>query len=639
MNLQKGFQAEKTDSMQKNNEEKSILSNIKQPSDVKKLTDGELELLCTEIRGKLIDTVASNGGHLASNLGTVELTVALHKSFNSPEDKIIWDVGHQAYTHKLLTGRYGSFSTLRRENGISGFVRPDESEHDSFYEGHAGVSVSQAAGIAAANAIKGSKNYAVAVIGDGSFGNGMAYEALNHAGSTKTRVIVILNDNEMSISENVGAMARYLAKVRSKPEYYRFKAGTEKTLSSIPLVGKSLARHIVKLKSTLKSIIYSSSFFEDLGFRYIGPIDGHDINVLCEAMDSAKMLSVPAVIHINTMKGRGYDFAETSPEKFHGISKFDVNTGEPLSSGESYSSYFGKTLCEFSSKDKRICAITAAMALGTGLESFSKTYPERFFDVGIAEEHAVTFASGLSSGGMLPVFAVYSTFLQRCADQLIHDCALQRKKTVIAVDRAGFTGEDGETHQGLFDVSIVRGMPNTTVYSPSSYAELSRAMYNAFYKDDNLIIIRYPRGSMPSDTEYPETSGNDFDIIGNPGAEIALVTYGRLYFNAAKAMKLLSADGVDIKIIKLNKIKPISEGVVDAVADCSDIFFFEEGMKNGGVAEGFASMLYEKEFNGKYKITAVDGEFVSHASVDRLLEKYSMSADKMAQMIKNGVTE
>lgn len=614
----------------------SVLSDIKNPSDIKKLSDGELELLCTEIRRTLIETVASNGGHLASNLGTVELTVALHKSFNSPEDKIIWDVGHQAYTHKLLTGRFSQFSTLRKENGISGFVRPDESVHDSFYEGHAGVSVSQAAGIAAANTVKGNKNYAVAVIGDGSFGNGMVYEALNHAGSTKSRLIIILNDNEMSISENVGAMARYLAKVRAKPEYYRFKAGTEKTLKKIPIVGESLANHLFKLKATLKNIIYSSSFFEDLGFRYIGPIDGHDIKGLCEAMNSAKMISVPVIIHINTLKGKGYDFAETAPEKFHGISKFDINTGEPLTSGDSFSSHFGKTLCEFAAKDKRVCAITAAMALGTGLDIFSKEYPERFFDVGIAEEHAVTFASGLSAGGMIPVFAVYSTFLQRCADQLIHDCALQRKKTVIAVDRAGFVGEDGETHQGLYDVAIARSIPNTTVYSPATYAELNRALYNAFYKDDNLVLIRYPRGCMPADAS--ETNSEDYYIAGSPESETAVVTYGRLYFNSLKAEQILKKKNIDVKIIKLTKVKPIPDEAVEVACDCKNVLFFEEGMKNGGVAEGFASCLLEKGFKGKYKITAVNDEFVGHASIERLMEKYEMSPEKMALITENEVT-
>ncbi len=617
----------------------SILNRINGPADVKKLDDGELEALCTEIRTTLVDTVASTGGHLASNLGTVELTVALHKMFNSPEDKIVWDVGHQAYAHKLITGRYSAFSTLRTENGISGFVRPDESEHDSFYEGHAGVSVSQAAGIAAANAAKGSKNFAVAVIGDGSFGNGMVYEALNHAGSTKSRLIVILNDNEMSISENVGAMARYLAAFRAKPEYYRFKAGTEKTLRKIPVAGKHLSKALFKLKQNIKNIIYSSSFFEDLGFRYIGPIDGHNIGKLCEAMDSAKMVAAPVVIHINTLKGRGYDFAETSPEKFHGISKFDVNTGEPISSGGSYSSHFGETLCAFASKDKRICAITAAMALGTGLENFSKTYADRFYDVGIAEEHAVTFASGLSAGGMIPVFAVYSTFLQRCADQIIHDGALQRRKAVIAVDRAGFVGEDGETHQGLFDVSIVQSVPNTTVYSPATYDELSKAMYNAFYKDENLVIVRYPRGSMPDAGAFGNTSGADFEVIGNADAEIAIVTYGRLYFNAVKAIHLLAEKGINVRIIKLHKIKPLPQGAVDEAMKCKKLFFFEEGMRAGGTGEGFASRLLESGYCGSWSLTAVDGEFVTHASIAGLMEKYSLSGEKMAEKIFDEVMQ
>lgn len=615
----------------------NILQGITQPSQVKKLSDAELAMLCTEIRQTLIDTVASTGGHLASNLGTVELTVALHKSFDSPDDTIVWDVGHQAYAHKLLTGRFADFATLRTEGGISGFVRPDESEHDSFYEGHAGTSVSQAAGVAAANTVKGSRNFAVAVVGDGSFGNGMIYEALDHAGSTKSRLIVVLNDNEMSISENVGAMARYLASVRAKPEYYRFKAGTEKALKKIPLVGKTLSNHIFKLKTALKNIIYSSSFFEDIGFKYIGPIDGHNIQKLCEAMDSAKMVERPVVIHVNTVKGRGYDHAENSPEKFHGISKFDINTGEPLSSGENYSERFGRALCEFAAKDKRICAVTAAMALGTGLDGFSKAYPDRFFDVGIAEEHAVTFSSGLSAGGMLPVFAVYSTFLQRCADQLIHDGALQRRKMVIGVDRAGFVGEDGETHQGLFDVPILRSLPNTTVYSPADYAELNNALYNAFYKDSNLVVIRYPRGSAPDESFFSSISGGDCTVFGDASAPIALVTYGRLSWNACVAVKSLEEKGIAAKLIKLNKIKPLPECAVENAFGCSKVYFFEEGMKKGGIGEEFAATLLEKGYKGSCRIFAVDSEFVAHASVARQMERYSLSAEKMIEIIEKEV--
>lgn len=618
------------------NANNKLLEKINKPSDVKGLDDEQLEQLCAEMRKRIIETVASTGGHLASNLGTVELTVALHKVFNSPEDKIIWDVGHQAYAHKLLTGRNERFDTLRKEGGVSGFVRPDESEHDSFYEGHAGTSVSQAAGIAAANYVKGSKNFAVAVIGDGSFGNGMVYEALNHAGHKKNaNLIVILNDNEMSISPNVGAMARYLAVFRAKPEYHRLVAGTSNTLRKIPLIGNGISKHIFKLKAALKNLIYSSSFFEDLGFKYIGPVDGHDINLLCEAMHSAKLISSPVVIHINTIKGKGYDPAENSPEIFHGISKFDVNTGEPVNSGNNYSSEFGRALCDFAAKDKRICAITAAMALGTGLEDFSKIFPDRFYDVGIAEEHAVTFASGLSAGGMMPVFAVYSTFMQRCMDQLIHDGALQRRKMVIAVDRAGITGEDGETHQGLFDVSLLQSVPNTTVYSPATYCELRNALYNAFYKDKDLVVIRYPRGFMP-ENKYSEMCESDMQIVGNENAETALVTYGRLFFEAVKAADMLKENGIDVKIIKLNRIKPVPENVVTEAAKCKKVYFFEEGMKSAGIGEKVGCELLENGFSGEYRLTAINDEFVAHATVASITDKYNLSAEKMAHIIEKG---
>jgi 1-deoxy-D-xylulose-5-phosphate synthase len=616
-----------------------ILNNINSPDDVKKLDKKQLDELCVEIRDKLVNTVSTTGGHLASNLGTVELTVALHRSFDSPEDKIIWDVSHQAYTHKLLTGRYDKFDTIRTENGISGFTRPDESEHDIFYEGHAGTSISEALGIAASNSLKGKKDYTIAVIGDGAFGNGLVYEALNNAATNGNRLIVILNDNEMSISENVGAMARYLAVVRAKPEYYRFKARTEKALNRIPLIGKQLSNFLFQIKNTLKSIIYRSSIFEYFGFRYIGPLDGHDIPTLCEAMDSAKMIDKPVLIHVNTVKGKGYDYAEHSPDLFHGISKFDIDTGEPKHSGDSYSSEFGKAICEFASKDKRICAVTAAMALGTGLETFFNEFPQRAYDVGIAEEHAVTFCSGLAAGGMLPVFAVYSTFLQRCADQLIHDGALQRKKMVIAVDRAGFVGEDGETHQGLFDVSILQSLPNTTVYSPATYEDLKKDLYNAFYKDENLVVIRYPRGSMPKDVNTENLFEEDFEIIGNDDSEIALIAYGRMFFEAIKTQNDLKNTGIDIKIIKLNKIKPISTEVIDTASKCKNIFFFEESMKGGSIGEKIGAMLLENNYKGKYFHNAINDEFVAHAPVDSLMRKYKLDFKSISEIIKNEVTE
>ena len=611
-----------------------ILKTINSPQDVKNLDESQLDELCSEIRGKMIETVSKNGGHLASNLGTVELTVALHRVFSLPEDKIIWDVSHQAYAHKLLTGRFDEFDTLRTEGGLSGFTRPDESEYDFSYEGHAGTSVSRAAGIAAANLIKGSKNYAVAVIGDGSFGNGLVYEAMNAAGTKGGRLIVILNDNEMSINRNVGAMARYLATVRAKPEYYRFKAGTEKALNRIPLIGVHLSNGLFKIKTFLKNLIYRSSFFEDLGFRYIGPIDGHDIPTLCEAMSSAKILARPVLIHINTVKGRGFDFAENAPENFHGVSEFDINTGESRISSESYSSYFGRTLCDFASKDSRICAVTAAMTKGTGLDEFFEEFPKRSFDEGIAEGHAAVFCSGLSAAGQIPVFAVYSTFLQRAADQLIHDGALQRKKMIIAVDRAGFVGEDGETHQGLFDIAIMQSLPNTTVYSPASYSDMSKALYNALYRDENLVAIRYPRGSMPENGDKL-TNGDDFEVIGDKNAPYAIVTYGRLFFEAIKAVKTLSDKGINVVIIKLNKVIPLPEEAVLTVLVCSHVFFFEEVMKNAGVGEAFSDALLENGFGGGYTHTGVDREFVSHANVSSLMKKYSLDCDGMVRIIEN----
>ncbi|MEE0443296.1 MAG: 1-deoxy-D-xylulose-5-phosphate synthase, partial [Acutalibacteraceae bacterium] len=445
------------------------LNKIHSPADLKKLNSSEYPELAQEIRDVLIDTVSKNGGHLASNLGAVELTIAIHLTFDSPKDRIVWDVGHQAYTHKLLTGRYDVFDTIRQKDGISGFCHPNESEHDTFYSGHSGTSVSSAFGIAEANKIKKNNNYTVAVIGDGSFTGGLVYEALNNAGRSKTNLIVILNDNEMSISKNVGSVAKYLTKIRSKKRYVRMKARLERFLDRIPLIGHSMASGLFSFKTAIKNLIYESTIFEKMGFRYMGPIDGHDIGLMCEALETAKSLGAPVLLHVNTVKGKGYNYAEKDPSHFHGVSDFDIDTGEPHSSGDTFCNEFGKLMCKMAHEDRRITLITAAMSLGTGLTEFSEKYSERFFDVGIAEEHAVTFASGLSKGGMLPVFAVYSTFLQRCYDEIMHDGALQDQKLVLAIDRAGFVGDDGETHNGLYDVAFLQSIPKVTVYSPATY--------------------------------------------------------------------------------------------------------------------------------------------------------------------------
>lgn len=505
------------------------LNKIHSPADLKKLNSSEYPELAQEIRDVLVDTVSKNGGHLASNLGAVELTIAIHLTFDSPKDRIVWDVGHQAYTHKLLTGRYDVFDTIRQKDGISGFCHPNESEHDTFYSGHSGTSVSSAFGIAEANKIKKNNNYTVAVIGDGSFTGGLVYEALNNAGRSKTNLIVILNDNEMSISKNVGSVAKYLTKIRSKKRYVRMKARLERFLDRIPLIGHSMASGLFSFKTAIKNLIYESTIFEKMGFRYMGPIDGHDIGMMCEALETAKSLGAPVLLHVNTVKGKGYNYAEKDPSHFHGVSDFDIDTGEPHSSGDTFCNEFGKLMCKMAHEDRRITLITAAMSLGTGLTEFSEKYSERFFDVGIAEEHAVTFASGLSKGGMLSVFAVYSTFLQRCYDEIMHDGALQDQKLVLAIDRAGFVGDDGETHNGLYDVAFLQSIPKVTVYSPATYDEMKIDFGNAFYRDKDVVAVRYPRGGEPEIPEDYEPSFGTYDIYGNVSADKVIVTYGRLF--------------------------------------------------------------------------------------------------------------
>ncbi len=622
-------------------EKHAILSTIHSPCDVQALNAAELEALAAEIRQLLIETVSQTGGHLASNLGVVELTLALHCCFDSPNDKIIWDVGHQVYTHKLLTGRRERFSTLRSEGGLSGFARPNESEHDIFYTGHAGTSISGALGIAGANVIQGSGNYAVAVVGDGSFTNGMIYEALNHAGRTQNNLIVILNENEMSISENVGAMARYLAALRTKPEYYRFKARTEKALQSIPLVGDDLREGVYKMKSAMKNIMYGgsangSAFFEGLGFRYIGPIDGHNIQQLCEALRSAKLLKRPVLLHINTTKGKGYDFAEKAPAQYHGVSKFDIISGEPVPADETYSTYFGKKMCELAATKNNLCAITAAMALGTGLEEFATRFESRFFDVGIAEEHAVTFALGLARGGAIPVFAVYSTFLQRCFDQIIHDGTLQKQKIILAVDRAGFVGGDGETHQGIYDISLLNGIPEIRIYAPSCFADLGCMLEHAVKGDAVVSAIRYPRGGeLPLPPEY-QSDACPFTVLGDEDAALGIVTYGRIFSYACEAMQTLRERGTAVKLMKLNRIKPIDSGAIHAALSCNTLFFFEESVQSGGIGESFARMLLEARFSGVFHQHSIPDGFVEQAEACALLARFGLDTAGMLRVIDSG---
>ena len=619
--------------------EYKILQTIKSPEDLKKLDNASLSDLAGEIRNKMIETVSHTGGHLASNLGTVEVTIALHKVFDSPKDQIVFDVGHQCYTHKLLTGRYSLFDTLRTKDGISGFCRPTESEHDIFFSGHSGTSISAGLGLATAKKIENDEHYVISLIGDGSFTGGMVYEALNNGGRSKTKQIIILNDNKMSISENVGAFSKYLAVIRSRPEYYNFKASTEEKINTIPGVGKAISKKLYDIKTDIKSRLYSqSTFFEDLGYRYMGPVDGHNIHVLTNALMAAKKVNGPVVLHVITVKGKGYEYAEQHPSLFHGISQFDIETGEPKQKGSSFSDIFGHYLCEHANKDSSICAITAAMSLGTGLERFRREHPMNFFDVGIAEEHAVTFASGLAKNGMKPIFAVYSTFLQRCYDQLVHDVSLQKLKIIFAIDRAGFVGEDGETHNGLFDVAFLNTIPDITVYSPCCYRSLEADINNALYADKTSCAVRYPRGGQDEIVKKLHYEFIEFSEYGDLDSENLIVTYGRITANAINTVDRIKEKlHKNIGLISFNRIKPLPENAISIIFKKKKVWFFEEGVRSGGAGQALALRLVENGFNGSYKLTAVNDEFVHQASVNQLLHEYQLDTDGMFSIISEDI--
>ncbi len=614
--------------------EDSLLDSIHSPADLKQLSVPELYRLSDEIREEIMEAVSHNGGHLASNLGVVELTVALHSVFNLPTDKVVWDVGHQSYTHKILTGRRDQLATLRTENGLSGFPKRAESEYDCFDTGHSSTSVSAAFGIACAGNIRNEKYDTIAVIGDGALTGGMALEALNAAGKSRQNLIVILNDNKMSISKNVGSMARHLTKLRIQPSYLDAKSRVHSRLDRIPGIGQGLARVISRLKNWIRVNFFGhqKNMFEQFGFNYYGPLDGHDIEQLRTAMKAAKRSRMPVMLHVCTKKGKGYEFAEKNPSIFHGISAFDIDTGEPKSSSKGYSAVFGEFMCEHARNDKKLCAITAAMTTGTGLEEFAKKYKSRFFDVGIAEEHAVTFACGLAAGGVTPVFAVYSTFLQRGYDQILHDAALQNLHIVLAVDRAGIVGEDGETHQGIFDVAFMNTIPGVTVFAPSSFIELEAMLNKAIYQLDGVAAVRYPRGGalyLPEDYVYDH---EDYTFYGKKSTEIVIVTYGRLFSNACLAAERLREQGTEVCVLKLNTIKPIHK---DAVRKCSGYrhcFFFEEGIQYGGVGEAFGLMLYESGFQGRFHLTAISN-YVHQSKCDSALHHLGLDAEGMESAV------
>ncbi len=606
------------------------LGKFETPHDVRKLNNDELNVLCSEMRDCIIKTVSENGGHLASNLGAVELTVALHRCFDSPRDTIVFDVGHQCYPHKLLTGRFDGFSTLRKENGISGFMKPQECEHDSFITGHSSTSVSSAFGNCIANELLNKNGYSIAVIGDGALTGGMVYEALNNVRKENTKLIVILNDNKMSISKNRGALAKHLSSIRTRKKYFKFKSGVDKILRKIPLIGKFLHSAVFHIKLMFKNALYNSNIFESLGFYYMGPVDGHDIEKLCEILEISKELNRPVIIHTKTVKGKGYKPAEENPGEFHGVSGFDIASGELPQSKTNFSKVFGDKLCELAENDEKICAITAAMTSGTGLKEFSLRFKNRFFDVGIAEEHAVTFAAGLAKSGLKPVFAVYSTFLQRGYDQLIHDAAIAELPLTLCVDRAGLVGDDGETHQGIFDVAFLSSIPKLTIYAPSDYQELENMLENRLQRPNGVAAIRYPRGGEPAiQSERVQFEGYSRFGVG----DTAIVTYGTLISEALSAQKILKQLNVEVAVIKLDTVYPLPSGFLNELTHYSKVLFFEEGILSGGIAEKTGFELLSLGFKGIYKATAVTG-FVKQASVNAQREKYNLDSASMIKKVK-----
>lgn len=570
-----------------------ILETIHSPADVKALDRSELPVLCGELREFLIQNVSQTGGHLASNLGAVELTVAIHRVFDTASDRLVFDVGHQCYVHKALTGRQELFSTLRQFGGLSGFPKPRESQHDAFIAGHASNSVSVALGMARARTLAHEDHSVLALIGDGALTGGLAYEGLNDAGASGEPLIVILNDNGMSINPNVGAMPTHLTHLRSKPAYYHFKKWYRSLFGRSPMKNP-LYRFNHKLKSTLKQTLWpGSTLFEDMGFTYLGPIDGHDLNRLCDVLQWAKELRCPVVVHVNTIKGKGYPFAEKDPGKFHGVAPFDPQTGilkKP--GGESFSSVFGNALAACAAEDGRVCAITAAMADGTGLAGFAREFPERFFDVAIAEGHGVAMSAGLAKGGMLPVFAVYSTFLQRGYDELIHDISLQQLHVVLGVDRAGLVGADGETHHGCFDALFLSEIPGFTVLCPSSFQELRHMLQQALFEIPGPVAIRYPRGGEGA---YKEDMSSQVVARLRQGEDLTLLGYGVMINHLLEAAELLEKQGIHAGVVKLNRISPLDyEAIGPELGAVDTLLVAEDSFGAGCVGQRVAAILAEQ---------------------------------------------
>ena len=618
----------------------SVLPGVNYPSDIRKLNIAELNTLAQEIRSLIINTVASTGGHLASSLGTVELTLAIHYVFNTPDDKLIWDVGHQSYAHKIITGRKEKFATLRRRGGISGFPKREESAYDAFNVGHSGTSIAAAAAFAEAQSLKGGSKKSIAVIGDGSMTTGMAFEGLNWSGDRDKELIIILNDNEMSISPNVGAMSSYLNRIMTGDRVTKFKGELKHFLRSIPGVGEQIFKISRQIEESVKTFVVPGALFEELGFTYVGPLEGHRLDYLIKNFENVKKLEGPVLVHVITQKGRGYKYAEDNSPTYHGIAPFDVETGQTIPSvntAPSYTEIFGRTLIDLAASDSRIVAVTAAMCEGTGLDEFRKKYPERLYDVGIAEQLAVTFAAGLSIEGLLPVVAIYSTFLQRAYDQILHDVCLQKLPVIFAVDRAGIVGEDGATHQGLFDFSYLRNLPNLVMMAPKDENEMGHMLKTAV-ACGSPVSVRYPRGKgvgVPLDDELSVLPLGRGEVLQD-GTDLAIIAVGCTVHPAQAAGRKLAAEGFGVKVINARFIKPLdAELILAAAASTHKLLTIEENVLAGGFGSAVLELLAREGMTSvMVRRLGIGDEFVEHATQAELRSLHGLDEEGILRAAK-----
>ncbi|MBQ9365617.1 MAG: 1-deoxy-D-xylulose-5-phosphate synthase [Schwartzia sp.] len=617
----------------------NILKNINNPDDLQSLNLAELQRLAFELREYIIDTVSKTGGHLAPSLGAVDLTLALYSVFSLPRDKVIWDVGHQAYAHKILTGRREGFLRLRQKNGITGFPSRAESPYDAFGVGHASTSISAALGMAIARDLKGTGEHIIAVIGDGAMTGGEAFEALNHAGDLAKNLIVVLNDNGRSIDYNVGAMSEYLSRLRVRPEYSKTKKDIKEILSGIPHIGDKVFKTAEFIKEGVKSVLVPGIIFEEMGFKYVGPIDGHNIGLMREVFEEVRLMDSPVLVHVRTKKGCGYIPAENAPDKFHGVGKFDISTGNIIkdkAAPPSYTSVFSKALVELGNKNKKIVAVTAAMPEGTGLKQFAEHYPDRFFDVGIAEEHAVTLAAGMAANGMRPVVAIYSTFAQRAYDQLLHDVCLQNLPVVMCLDRAGLVGADGSTHHGAFDLSYLRSMPNMTIMAPKDENELRHMLYTAL-EFDGPTAIRYPRGSgtgAECDEPMHLLQKGKGEVICEGDSGVALIAAGNMVNNAVKAAKILANDDINVTVVNARFIKPLDNDLICQIAGTHKILVtIEENVLMGGFGAAVLEFISDEGIDIKVKRLGIPDRFIGQGTQAELREECGLMPEQIASTV------